>query len=111
MLTDTDAVVRRRQEEARRSAESIIAAAEAEAEQLRESARVEAQSERASAQRTVEKLTQQRNSVAAYLEELRGLLTTETASALEGITPMQERPLALDEGEASAADLPSASQD
>ena len=70
-----------------------------------------AQSERASAQRTVEKLTQQRNSVAAYLEELRGLLTTETASALEGITPMQERPLALDEGEASAADLPSASQD
>ena len=95
LLTDTDAVVRRRQEDARRAAEATIAAAEGEAEQVREAARIEAQAERAAAQRTVERLERQRESIAAYLEEMRGLLGSETATGLEGLTPMQQLPAVL----------------
>nr|WP_252865359.1 hypothetical protein [Mobiluncus mulieris] len=88
LLTDTDAVVRRRQEDARRTAEATIAAAEVEAQQLRESARAEAQAERAAAQRTVEKLERQRESVAAYLDEMRGLLGSKAAAAIAGLSPL-----------------------
>ena len=82
--------MRRRQEDARRTAEATIAAAEVEAQQLRESARAEAQAERAAAQRTVEKLERQRESVAAYLDEMRGLLGSKAASAIAGLTAAVE---------------------
>nr|WP_252865242.1 hypothetical protein [Mobiluncus mulieris] len=66
--------------------EATIAAAEVEAQQLRESARAEAQAERAAAQRTVEKLERQRESVAAYLDEMRGLLGSKAAAAIAGLS-------------------------
>ena len=90
LLTDTDAVVRRRQEDARRTAEATISAAEVEAQQLREAARAEAQAERAAAQRTVEKLERQRESVAAYLDEMRGLLGSRAADAISGLQALEE---------------------
>ena len=100
LLTDTDAVVRRRQDDARRNAEAIVAAAEAEAEQLRESARQEVLNERAVAQRTVERLERQRESIAGYLDEMRGLLGTRAARSITGLDPVDEPSALASESEA-----------
>ena len=48
------------------------------------------------------RLERQRESIAAYLEEMRGLLGSETATGLEGLTPMQQLPAVLAQPESQS---------
>ena len=72
--SEVDESLRSRQEEATRLAEDTVNQARMEASALLEDARADAEVEKTTMMRQIKELERQRDSVAGYLEEMRGVL-------------------------------------
>jgi len=86
-------------ESARRTADRLVADARDRAQQLLADARRAAERERSSAHREIEDLERQRESITAYLDELRGILGS---SAVPNVEPPPQRGAAAPEAVAPA---------